>query len=139
MERLILALGIVAAVTAIALVMRRRRDDAPTQVQHSAPQQLDRADFAADTDWVLVAFTSATCHTCADMVSKAMVMASPSLSVQEIEFGAARDLHRRYAIDAVPTLVLADHQGVVHRSFIGRVTATDLWAAVAEARDATEA
>jgi hypothetical protein len=28
---------------------------------------------------------------------------------------------------------------VVHRSFIGRVTATDLWAAVAEARDAAEA
>jgi alkyl hydroperoxide reductase subunit AhpF len=119
--------------------MRRRRDDAPTQAQHSAPQQLDRADFAADTDWLLVAFTSATCHTCADMVSKAMVMASPSLSVQEIEFGAERDLHRRYAIDAVPTLVLADHRGVVHRSFIGRVTATDLWAAVAEARDAAEA
>ena len=138
MERLVLALGIVAAVAVIALVMRRR-DDAPTQVQHSAPQQLDRADFAADTDWVLVAFTSATCHTCADMVSKAMVMASPSLSVQEIEFGAARDLHRRYAIDAVPTLVLADNRGVVHRSFIGRVTATDLWAAVAEARDAAEA
>ena len=139
MERLLLALGIVAVVAVIALVMRRRRDDAPTQVQHSAPQQLDRTDFAGDTDWVLVAFTSATCHTCADMVSKAMVMTSPTLSVQEVEFGADRDLHRRYAIDAVPTLVLADRDGVVHRSFIGRVTATDLWAAVAEARDATEA
>ena len=54
MERLLLALGIVAVVAVIALVMRRRRDDAPTQVQHSAPQQLDRADFVGDTDWVLV-------------------------------------------------------------------------------------
>lgn len=139
MERLLLALGIVAVVAVVALVMRRRRDDVPTQVQHSAPQQLDRADFDAATDWVLVAFTSATCHTCADMVDKAMVMASPSLSVLEVEFGANRALHRRYAIDAVPTLVLADRQGVVQRSFIGRVTATDLWAAVAEARDAAEA
>ncbi|MEI6401884.1 MAG: thioredoxin family protein [Actinomycetota bacterium] len=139
MERLLLAFGIVVVVAIVAFVMRRRRDDAPTQVQYSAPQQLDRADFVGDTDWVLVAFSSATCHTCADMVSKAMVMASPSLSVQEVEFGANRALHRRYAIDAVPTLVLADRQGVVHRSFIGRVTATDLWAAVAEARDAAEA
>jgi hypothetical protein len=139
MERLLLTFGIVVVVAIVAFVMRRRRDDAHTQVQYSAPQQLDRADFVGDTDWVLVAFSSATCHTCADMVSKAMVMASPSLSVQEVEFGANRALHRRYAIDAVPTLVLADRQGVVHRSFIGRVTATDLWAAVAEARDAAEA
>ena len=32
-------------------------------------------------------------------------------------------------------VVIADAEGVVHRSFLGTVSATHLWAAVAEARD----
>jgi hypothetical protein len=67
-------------------------------------------------------------------VSKAGVLASPAVAVVEAEFSAERELHRRYAIDAVPALVLADRDGVVRRSFVGRVSATDLWAAVAEVR-----
>ncbi|MGZ7011302.1 MAG: hypothetical protein ACXVI2_14495, partial [Ilumatobacteraceae bacterium] len=43
-------------------------------------------------------------------------------------------LHRKYHIDAVPILLLADRQGVVRANFFGPMTATDLWAAVAEAR-----
>ena len=47
-------------------------------------------------------------------------------------FGA---LHRRYELAAIPTTVIADHEGVVRRAFVGAFTATDLWAAVAELRD----
>lgn len=43
-------------------------------------------------------------------------------------------LHAKYAIDGVPILVIADADGVVRKHFIGPVTATDLWAAAAEAR-----
>ena len=32
-----------------------------------------------------------------------------------------RDLHQRYHIEAVPTLVLADREGVVRASFVGPV------------------
>ena len=35
----------------------------------------------------------------------------------------------------MPCLVIADADGVVQDGFIGPVTATDVWAAVAEARD----
>jgi hypothetical protein len=35
----------------------------------------------------------------------------------------------------VPTLVVADARGVAVAAFLGPMTATDLWAAVAEARD----
>ena len=45
------------------------------------------------------------------------------------------DLHQRYEIDAVPTTVIADENGVVKRGFIGPVTATDLWAGLAEVRE----
>lgn len=136
MDRLLLALAIVAVAAAVALVARRRRTpDAPTQPTHHTPTQLDRADFPyADREWLLVAFTSASCHTCADVVAKAEVVASEAVGVAEIEYTARRDLHARYAIDAVPTLVLADRQGVVRAAYLGRVTATDLWAAVADAR-----
>jgi hypothetical protein len=35
----------------------------------------------------------------------------------------------------VPTALVVDAEGVVAASFVGPVTATDLWAAVAEARE----
>ena len=82
-----------------------------------------------------MAFTSATCNACADLVAKASVAASREVHFIEVEYSVSRELHRRYAIDAVPTLVLANREGVVAASFIGRVTATDLWATIAEARE----
>jgi hypothetical protein len=57
------------------------------------------------------------------------------VAVQEAELVARRDLHERYAIEAVPATLVADAEGVVVRSFLGPVTATHLWAAVAEARE----
>ncbi len=143
MDRLLLALAIVVVAAVVALVTGRRRvPDAPTQTSHQVPEQLDRRDFASlvdeasqDAEWLLVVFTSATCHTCADMVTKAKVLASPLVAVVEAEYAAQRDLHDRYRIDAVPTTVLADARGVVQASFVGRVSATDLWADVAEARE----
>ena len=43
-------------------------------------------------------------------------------------------MHERYGISGVPMVVIADAEGVVRKSFVGPVTATDLWAAVAEIR-----
>jgi thioredoxin-like negative regulator of GroEL len=143
MDRLLLALAIVAVAGVAALVVRRRRNpDAPTQTTHEVPSQLDRADFvrlvdetSRDAEWMVVVFTSATCHTCADMAAKAKVLASRNVAVVEVEFNAERDLHARYRIDAVPTTVIVDGSGVVRSSFLGRVSATDLWAEVAEVRE----
>ena len=66
---------------------------------------------------------------------KAEVVRSDEVTVDDGTFQAERDLHERYAIDAVPCLVIADPEGVVHAGFLGPVTATDLWAAVANARE----
>ena len=100
------------------------------------PGQLDRADFPEPgAPWLVAVFTSGTCDACAATVAKAQALASPSVTVAEIELAARPELHRRYAIDAVPLLVLADGEGVVRASFVGPPSATDLWAAVAEVRD----
>ena len=128
---------LVAVVGVAALVLqRKRRVDPPTQQRWEVPAQLDRADFAgADGDWLVVTFTSASCSTCADVKRKAAVLASRDVSVFDAEYGEHRDLHQRYHVDAVPTLVIADREGVVRASFLGPVSATDLWAACAEARN----
>ena len=136
MSRVLIALAIVAVAVAVAIVARRRRPDPPTQPCRAVPAQLDRADFdRPDAGWLVAVFTSATCHTCEDVARKAAVLASDDVAVAEIEYGPHRELHARYGIDAVPILVIADRDGVVRRSFVGPVSATDLWAAVAAARE----
>ncbi len=135
MERLLLALAVMVVAAAVAeVVRRRRRIDPPTQPRRELPTQLDRADFDG-SGWLVAVFTSDTCSTCADVVRKAEVLDCPDVTVTVATFQARRDLHERYRIDAVPCLVIADGDGVVHAGFVGPVTATDLWAAVAEARE----
>jgi hypothetical protein len=134
--QLLVATALIVVVAAAALVLQRRRSDPPTQGDWQVPTQLDRADFdGQDRDWIVVTFTSESCHTCADVKRKANVLASRDVAVVDVEYGAQRALHERYTIDAVPALVIADRDGVVRASFLGPVTATDLWAAYAEVRD----
>jgi hypothetical protein len=133
-DRLLVAVAIMAVAVAVARTLgARRASDPPTQGRRSVPTQLDRSEFEG-TGWLVVVFTSETCSTCADVVSKADVLRSDHVTVSIAPFQTRRDLHTRYAIDAVPCLVVADGDGVVQRSFVGPVSATDLWAAVAEAR-----
>ena len=135
MTRLLVVAAVVVVAVVVALVVQRRRPDAPVRTGFSIPEQLDRADFARpDAPWLVAVFTSATCATCADVWSKAEVLASDDVAVQELEYGRDRALHDRYAVDAVPALVVADRDGVVQRSFLGPVSATHLWAALAEVR-----
>lgn len=137
MINLLIAVGVVVVVGAVALVARGRRAvDAPTQVTWTVPRQLDPTDLSLDAEsWCVVVFTSATCHVCADVARKARVLESRDVLVTEIEYSARRDLHDKYGIDAVPTLLITDREGVVRRHFLGPVSATDLWAAVARVRD----
>lgn len=141
MTSLFIALGIVIVVGVAALVLRRRHVvDVPTQKEWTVPTQIDPADLASagesgSRSWSIAVFTSASCHVCADVVNKARVLQSSQVNVLEFEYGAHRALHDKYRIDAVPTLVVVDSDGVVRRHFLGPVTATDLWAAVAQTRD----
>ena len=136
MVQVIVALAVVVVAGSVGLVLRRRQAiEAPTQPHYDVPTQLDRADFAPGMPWVVAVFTSATCTTCADVKRKAQVLASSQVAVVEVEYSAARHLHAKYDIQAVPIVAVADAHGVVHSGFAGPVTATDLWAAVAEARE----
>jgi hypothetical protein len=126
---------VVAGALLVAFLLQRRQPGAPIRTGYSTPEQLDRGDFdRPDAPWLVAVFTSATCATCADVWTKAQVLASADVVVQQLEYGRDRALHERYAVDAVPALVVADRDGVVQRSFLGPVSATHLWAALAEVR-----
>lgn len=137
MDRVIIAVVLAAVAICVALLMQRRRADVPTQPRsYDAPVQLDRSDFdGPDVPWLVAVFSSATCSTCADVVTKAEVLASPQVAVQEVEAVRDKTLHDRYGIEAVPIVAIADGDGVVRASFVGPVSATHLWAALAEARE----
>ena len=137
--RLAMIAGVVAVASGVAW-QRRRTTAAPTQPHGALPSQLSRADFhAADTPWLVVAFTSATCDTCALVAQKVAVLASREVAVQEVEYSKNRTLHDRYRVEAVPTLVIADSRGVVQFSHVGPISATDLWAEMARCRDGQSA
>jgi hypothetical protein len=136
-SNLIIGLVIAAVVGSVAVVTRRRRVlDAPTQRAFTVPSQVDRTDFGTpEEEWLIVVFTSATCPVCADVAAKAEALASRHVAVRIADYSSDRSVHDRYSIDAVPAVVIADTSGVVRHHFLGPVTATDLWAAVADVRD----
>jgi thioredoxin-related protein len=103
------------------------------------PSQVDRDNFVrAEAPWLVLAFTSATCNTCADIERKVVVLESPQVAVQVVEYSAQRALHDKYGVDAVPSVLFSDRDGVVRASFIGPVSATDLWAGLARVRDGSD-
>lgn len=136
-EQLVIAVALGALALGIAWVLQRRgRPDEPVRTAYPIPEQLDRRDFARpEAPWLVAVFTSATCDICASVWDKARHLESDVVAVQELEFVAERAIHERYGIQAVPAVLVTDAEGVVQASFLGPVTATDLWAAVAEARE----
>ncbi|MEQ1873935.1 MAG: hypothetical protein ABL953_09420 [Ilumatobacteraceae bacterium] len=136
MPQLVVAVGVVVVAVGVGLVLRKRQQvAAPTQASRAVPVQLDRADFAAAEPWLVAVFSSATCNTCADVVRKAEVLRSADVGVVEVEFASARELHRKYDIQVVPMVAIADSEGVVRAGFAGPVTAEDLWGALADVRE----
>lgn len=135
MERVVLAVVLIAAAVAVALVLQRRRPATGAAPSFAVPERVDRADFeGSDRPWLLVAFTSSSCSTCAEVVSVASPLAGGDLAFAEVELSRARELHERYAIGAVPLLLLADAEGVVRHHAFGPVSRRDIEALLAQVR-----
>lgn len=136
MEPVLVAVPLAVLAGVVALVLRRRRP-VPLAVsdEWSVPAQLDREAFSGpEAEWLVAAFTSATCDTCAAAWSRVQVLASDDVAVQNVEAKVDKALHQRYRIDAVPLVVIADRSGRVRRHFLGPFPAADLWGALAELR-----
>ena len=136
MERLVLVVVLVAVALAVAALLRRGQPDAPIgSGDWEVPAQLDRRDFAEpEKPWLVAVFTSNTCDSCEAATAKASVVAGDNVAYEVVPWQERKALHERYGVEVVPMILVADPEGVVQRSFIGVPSATDLWAAVAEAR-----
>lgn len=137
-ERLVIAAVLIAAISVAAIVVERRRRPQPTPSgpNPGLPPALDRADFAGrDKPWLVVMFSSHNCDSCVVMRDKVAVLESDDVAVDIVEFSQRKAIHERYGVDSVPLIVIADSDGEIGAGFLGKVSATDLWAKVAEVRD----
>ena len=134
--RLAIAAVLVAVVLVIAFVAHRRRRPAPPpRAAYPVPRQLQRADFPrSDAPWLVTYFWSRTCDSCQGLMPKVTALESADVATCTLEASDDRALHQRYEIAAIPMILLADDAGVVRRAFVGSVSATDLWAAMADLR-----
>ena len=133
-----IALVVLMVVGGIAYLLERRRrsSGAPIRDPYPIPRQLTRADFPRpEAPWLVALFSSTSCDGCAAMHEKVIAVDSPEVVAVDVSFPASRSIHERYEISGVPMVLIADGEGVVQRAFLGTVSATDLWAALAGARD----
>lgn len=134
MERLLIAVAIAVVAIAVAALAQRRRPDSPTSGSGHVPMQVDRNDFADPTRaWALLVFTSATCASCAEVWKQASAVEHEQLVVADIELEAAKDIHDRYRVDAVPLTLLVDHLGVTQKWFLGPTAPKEIAKAVSQA------
>jgi len=116
---------------------QRQAPDAPIQpTRHVLPTQLDRDDFARpEAPWLVTVFTSATCETCAKVWTSTQLVESDQVAIQNIAYQDDQELHDRYNITAVPSVVVVDAEGVNRAEFLGPPSSAELWATLAEVRD----
>ena len=135
MDRLLVLVVVAAAAATLAYLVQRRRPDAPIRTGWTVPEQLDRRDFARpDAPWLVAVFTSASWDSCAAVVDVAEPLASAAVVVDVLELDERSEVHDRYAVDAVPMVLLVDTLGVVRDQHLGPVSATHLWGSLAELR-----
>lgn len=135
MERLVIALAIVTVAVTVAAVLRRRRPERVFTATTGVPDRVVREDFAdPGAPWLYVLFSSAACESCPVAAESLRAVSGAGVAVDEAEYSARRDLHRRYAIDAVPLTLLVDRDGVVRDHFLGRTSSEQLIQALERAR-----
>ena len=121
MERVVIAV-IIAAIAIGAAMLFDRRGKQPTSGSNSyaVPSHIDRREFPdAAAPWLVVAFTSSTCDSCAQVRRLIDGIATDTVAVFDAELVAERALHDHYGIEAVPTVIVADAAGEVRASFLG--------------------
>jgi hypothetical protein len=133
--RLVVALVVIVAAVVAARLLERRRPAPPSRDAYPVPAQLDRLDFPRpDAPWLFVLFSSRTCDSCRPMAERVAALESETVAAVDVEAFADKELHRRYRIEGVPMVVLADAAGVVRAGFVGSVDTWELEEALASAR-----
>ena len=134
MERLLIALVLVAVAVGVAFLLERRRSAAPpTRTERSElPVQADLAASGLSAGPAIVVFTEETCRSCAGALALLKGPAGAGLPVAEVPFGAMREVHRQHSIDTVPTALVVAADGTVVDGWVGQPDMRELALALAE-------
>ena len=73
------------------------------------------------------------------MWTSTQLVESDQVAIQNIAYQQDQELHDRYNVTAVPSVVVVDEAGVNRAEFLGPPSSAELWATLAEVRDAAEA
>ncbi|MFV0257077.1 MAG: TlpA family protein disulfide reductase [Acidimicrobiales bacterium] len=131
-DRIIALLALTAVAVAVALVLQRRRADPPSAPSYRAPTQLDRDDFdQPPSPRLVVLFASDSCQTCPGAWAAVVEACGPDgpragVPHTRVSVEGSPELHQRYRVDAVPTTVIADADGVVVQALFGPVGVDDV-------------
>ncbi len=124
MTRVIVLVLLTVVAIGIALVLQRRRPDAPSAPSYRAPRQVDRDDFEVPAELdLIVVFTSTTCDSCPMAWNTVNSIERSGTGAQRVHVQEKPELHKRYKIDGVPTTLVVGTDGVVKASFFGPVDA----------------
>ncbi len=126
MTRFVLLVILTIVAVAVAAWLQRRRPEPPSAPSYRAPRQIDRDDFGPTTKILLAVFASTTCDSCAGVWAKVQALADADVGVERRDVQTDPTLHQRYRIDGVPTTVVVDEEGVVHRAFFGPIADGEL-------------
>ncbi|WP_334142440.1 TlpA family protein disulfide reductase [Rhabdothermincola sp.] len=120
---MLLAAALIAVAALVAVLIQRRQPSPEAAPSFTVPERIDRGELPGpDRPWLLAVFSAHTCSTCATVVGELAPLAGPDVAFAEIELDAARALHERYAIGAVPLLLIVDVHGSVRHHVFGPVT-----------------
>jgi len=134
--RIVIASVILLAAVIVAWRIRSLPSTGPTRDAYPVPAQLDRGDFPRpDANWLVALFSAERCDSCRGIPDLLADLESESVATAIVSDEDRRDLHRRYEISGIPTVVVADAAGVVRESFVGPITAAELADALRGARE----
>lgn len=115
------------AAAAVGLLLRRRGSQHGGLDLHGVPVRLEPADLGlSPSEWTLVVFTDSECASCASTVAAAREMTAGRVALVEVDYRVRSDLHEKYRVDAVPTLLLVGDDGIVDSWFVGPPADEDL-------------
>lgn len=133
MERLLIAAVLAVVAVLVAFVMERRRVEQPFTVRRSSvPTRVRPSDVGLEDGPAIVVFTEASCNSCQAVIRLVRGPAGAELPVADVEFGQAKDLHKRFEIDTVPTTLVVHGDGVVAGGWTGTIDPGELTMAIAE-------
>lgn len=127
MSRILILIILSFLASSVAILLKKLNKQNFVTSGWSIPGHIDRQDFEFPNEkWLAMVFSSNACKTCEPVVAKSMKLTTLGIAVQEVPLETKKHLHEKYAIDAVPMLLLTDKFGVVQSSYLGPVDFEDV-------------